>query len=78
MSTSCSTARRPRRPPDGDLENCEVRDDGGFSRSFTVDPFRRHCLLEGLDNIGLSLKHVDEIAAWEAAHGLAPLSGGAT
>ena len=61
-----------------DLEACEVRDDGGFCRSFSVDPFRRHCLLEGLDNIGLSLKHVDEIAAWEAAHGLAPLQGGAT
>lgn len=60
-----------------DLRACEVRDDAGFTRSFAVDPFRRHCLLEGLDNIGLSLKHVDRITAWEAAHGLAPLQGGA-
>jgi len=60
-----------------DLRACEVRDDGGFTRSFAVDPFRRHCLLEGLDNIGLSLKHVDKIAVWEDTHGLAPLQGGA-
>lgn len=51
-----------------DLPACTVGDDGGFSRSFTVDPFRKRCLLEGLDDIGLSLRHVDEIAAWEAAH----------
>ena len=53
-----------------DLDACTVRDDAGFSRSFTVDPFRRRCLLEGLDDIGLSLAHVDRIAAWEQAHGL--------
>jgi 3-isopropylmalate/(R)-2-methylmalate dehydratase small subunit len=51
-----------------DLQACTVRDDAGFSRAFTVDPFRKRCLLEGLDDIGLSLQHVDEIAAWEAAH----------
>jgi 3-isopropylmalate/(R)-2-methylmalate dehydratase small subunit len=55
-----------------DLRACTVGDDAGFSRSFTVDPFRRRCLLEGLDDIGLSLQHTDAIAAWEAAHGLAP------
>jgi 3-isopropylmalate/(R)-2-methylmalate dehydratase small subunit len=32
---------------------------------FEVDPFRKHCLLEGLDDIGLSLQHVDEIRAYE-------------
>jgi 3-isopropylmalate/(R)-2-methylmalate dehydratase small subunit len=51
-----------------DLPSCTVSDDAGFSRSFTVDPFRKRCLLEGLDDIGLSLQHVDAIAAWEAAH----------
>jgi 3-isopropylmalate/(R)-2-methylmalate dehydratase small subunit len=51
-----------------DLPACTVSDDAGFSRSFTVDPFRKRCLLEGLDDIGLSLQHVDKIAAWEAAH----------
>jgi 3-isopropylmalate/(R)-2-methylmalate dehydratase small subunit len=51
-----------------DLEKCEVRDDSGFKASFTVDPFRRHCLLEGLDDIGLTLQHKAEIAAYEARH----------
>jgi 3-isopropylmalate/(R)-2-methylmalate dehydratase small subunit len=58
-----------------DLKACTVSDDAGFARSFTVDPFRRQCLLEGLDDIGLSLRHVDEIAAWEKAHGLPAVSG---
>lgn len=58
-----------------DLKACTVSDDAGFSRSFTVDPFRRQCLLEGLDDIGLSLRHVDEIAVWEKAHGLPAVSG---
>jgi len=58
-----------------DLQACTVSDDAGFSRSFTVDPFRRQCLLEGLDDIGLSLRHTDEIGAWEAAHGLPAVSG---
>jgi 3-isopropylmalate/(R)-2-methylmalate dehydratase small subunit len=55
-----------------DLRGCTVADDAGFSRSFTIDPFRQRCLLEGLDDIGLSLRHVDAIAAWEAAHGMTP------
>ena len=58
-----------------DLKACTVSDDVGFSRSFTVDPFRRQCLLEGLDDIALSLRHTDEVAAWEAAHGLPAVSG---
>ena len=56
-----------------DLRACTVADDAGFSRPFAVDPFRRRCLLEGLDDIGLSLQHTDAIAAWEQAHGLAPV-----
>ncbi|MBM4010137.1 MAG: 3-isopropylmalate dehydratase small subunit [Planctomycetes bacterium] len=58
-----------------DLQACTVADDAGFSRSFTVDPFRRQCLLEGLDDIGLSLRHTAAISAWEAAHGLPALKG---
>ena len=34
--------------------------------SFAVDGFRKHCLLEGLDDIGLTLEHADEIEAYEA------------
>jgi len=59
-----------------DLERREVRDAAGFVRTFEVDPFRRTCLLEGLDAIALSLKHVAAIDAWEAARGLPPLGGG--
>jgi 3-isopropylmalate/(R)-2-methylmalate dehydratase small subunit len=51
-----------------DLENCCVTDDQGFSAKFTMDEFTRHCLLEGLDDIGLTLKHEPEIAAYEAQH----------
>jgi 3-isopropylmalate/(R)-2-methylmalate dehydratase small subunit len=51
-----------------DLEQCKVDDDRGFSASFQMDDFVRHCLLEGLDDIGLTLQHEAEIAAYEAAH----------
>jgi len=49
-----------------DLEQCEVRDDQGFRANFPVDEFVRHCLLNGLDDIGLTLQHEAEIAAYEA------------
>lgn len=58
-----------------DLRECTVADDAGFRRSFTVDPFRRQCLLEGLDDIGLTLRQVDAIGTWERAHGLPPVAG---
>ena len=58
-----------------DLAAATVADDAGFSRSFPVDPFRQQCLLEGLDDIGLTLRHVDRIGGWEQAHGL-PAAGG--
>jgi len=53
-----------------DLQENTVADDVGFSRSFAVDSFRKRCLLEGLDDIALSLQHVDAITAWEAANAL--------
>jgi 3-isopropylmalate/(R)-2-methylmalate dehydratase small subunit len=53
-----------------DLEKCEVRDDRGFSAKFAIDEFVRHCLLNGLDDIGLTLQHENEIAAYEAQHPL--------
>lgn len=58
-----------------DLQACEIRDASGLRISFSVDPFRRKCLLEGLDDIGLTLKHVDQITAFEAAHGFKPVAG---
>ena len=51
-----------------DLENCTVTDGANFTRSFTIDEFRRHCLLNGLDDIGLTLKHEAAITAYESHH----------
>lgn len=42
-----------------------VRDDQGFCHGFPIDEFRRTCLLEGLDEIGLTLKRQPEITAYE-------------
>jgi 3-isopropylmalate/(R)-2-methylmalate dehydratase small subunit len=49
-----------------DLEALTITDQFGRSVEFTFDPFRRHCLLNGLDDIGLTLEHDDEIAAFES------------
>ena len=51
-----------------DLEACTLSDTHGFSLPIEVQPFRRHCLLNGLDDIGLTLEHEDKITAYEAAH----------
>ncbi|MFZ5817404.1 MAG: 3-isopropylmalate dehydratase small subunit [Bacillota bacterium] len=52
-----------------DLTTCSVTDDDGFAATFEVDPFRRHCLLNGLDDIGLTLEHLDKIEAFERRRG---------
>jgi 3-isopropylmalate/(R)-2-methylmalate dehydratase small subunit len=51
-----------------DLEQCEVRDQEGFAVKFPIDEFVRHCLLNGLDDIGLTLQHESEITAYEVLH----------
>ncbi len=48
-----------------DLEAKVVRKPDGKQIPFEVDAFRRHCLLNGLDDIGLTLQYVDEIRAYE-------------
>jgi 3-isopropylmalate/(R)-2-methylmalate dehydratase small subunit len=48
-----------------DLERCEVRDSSGFCAPFTVDVFRRECLLNGWDDISLTLRHEAEIREYE-------------
>lgn len=53
-----------------DLEKCLVTDDHGFEASFEIDPFRRQCLLQGLDDIALTLRLEDKITAYEKAHGI--------
>ncbi len=54
-----------------DLEKRTLTDDYGLNLKFDVEEFRRHCLLHGLDDIGLTLEHEDQIAAYERAHGIA-------
>jgi len=49
-----------------DLEKRAVTDASGFVASFTIDDFARYCLLEGLDDVDLTLKHEAEISAYEA------------
>ncbi len=48
-----------------DLVNQEIRGPDGGTISFDIDPFRKHCLLEGLDDIGLTLQHTDAISSYE-------------
>jgi 3-isopropylmalate/(R)-2-methylmalate dehydratase small subunit len=51
-----------------DLQKQTIADAHGLALPFQVDAFRRQCLLEGLDDIGLTLVHEPEIAAYERAH----------
>jgi 3-isopropylmalate/(R)-2-methylmalate dehydratase small subunit len=51
-----------------DLPNQAVTDASGLRFPFEVDPFRKHVLLEGLDDIGLTLKHEPDITAFEKSH----------
>jgi 3-isopropylmalate/(R)-2-methylmalate dehydratase small subunit len=51
-----------------DLERQAIGAEPDIAFSFEVDAFRRHCLLNGLDDIGLTLTHADEIRAYEARH----------
>jgi 3-isopropylmalate/(R)-2-methylmalate dehydratase small subunit len=48
-----------------DLERKQVFDEQGFAAGFEIGDFERYCLLEGLDDIGLTLKHETEISAFE-------------
>ena len=48
-----------------DLENQKITDEYGFELNFPVDAFRKYCLLNGLDDIGLSLQNAEEISKYE-------------
>ena len=52
-----------------DLERQTIEDSDGLAILFTVGEFQRYCLLEGLDDIGLTLRHEDAIRAYEVSHG---------
>ena len=51
-----------------DLETQTVRNPAGEWFQFDITPHRKHCLMNGLDEIGLTLQHADEIKAFEAKH----------
>ncbi|MEM7477456.1 MAG: 3-isopropylmalate dehydratase small subunit [Planctomycetota bacterium] len=53
-----------------DLETCQLTDDHGLDLEFEVQPFRRHCLLNGLDDIALTLEHEKKIAEYEEVRGI--------
>jgi 3-isopropylmalate/(R)-2-methylmalate dehydratase small subunit len=47
------------------LENGHLSDEHGLSLGFDIESFRRHCLFNGLDDIGLTLEHEDKISQFE-------------
>ncbi|QKG85270.1 3-isopropylmalate dehydratase small subunit [Kroppenstedtia pulmonis] len=51
-----------------DLESCEVKGSHGFTAAFEVEDYRRHCLLNGLDDIAITLQHEDKIREYEARY----------
>jgi 3-isopropylmalate/(R)-2-methylmalate dehydratase small subunit len=50
------------------LEAQTVTDEQGFNAHFDIDPFRKYCLLNGLDDIGLTLRHESELDSFESKH----------
>jgi 3-isopropylmalate/(R)-2-methylmalate dehydratase small subunit len=53
-----------------DLEKQTVSDDFGWTAHFEIEPFQKKCLLEGLDDVALTLAHEDRILVYEKAHPL--------
>lgn len=51
-----------------DLQNCTISDGQGLTIPFETDPFRRECLLKGLDDIGLTMQNEDKITIYEKSH----------
>lgn len=49
-----------------DLEAQTIRRDNGETIAFDIDPFRKHCMINGLDDIGLTMAHKSEIEEFEA------------
>ena len=53
-----------------DLPNQKIIKPDGGAIEFNIDPFKKHCLLNGLDQIGLTLMHEDKITAYEKKRGI--------
>src|SRR5271170_991486 len=62
------STRNPQHKITINLEAQTVTDDEGFSAHFDIDPFRKYCLLNGLDDIGLTLRHESKLDAYESNH----------
>jgi 3-isopropylmalate/(R)-2-methylmalate dehydratase small subunit len=62
------SAQNPEHKITINLEAQTVTDDQGFSANFEIDPFRKYCLLNGLDDIGLTLRHAAELDTYESQH----------
>ncbi len=63
-------AKHPEYALTAHLETCTLSDDHGLEIEFEIEEFRRHCLLHGLDDIGLTLEHADKIAQYERSHAI--------
>ena len=64
---ACST-ENPKHRITIDLEQQTVMDEQGFHARFEMDPFRKYCLLNGLDDIGLTLRHTAALDSYETKH----------
>ena len=62
------TTKNPQHKITINLEQQTVTDDQGFNAHFDIDPFRKYCLLNGLDDIGLTLRHESDLNKFESAH----------
>ena len=62
------TTANPKHQITINLEAQTVTDTEGFTAHFDIDPFRKYCLLNGLDDIGLTLRHESDLDAYEAKH----------
>lgn len=56
-----------------DLETCTISDEYGLNLEFEVQSFRRHCMLNGLDDIALTLEQESKITKFEEARGMKPV-----
>jgi 3-isopropylmalate/(R)-2-methylmalate dehydratase small subunit len=62
------SAKNPNHQITINLEEQTVTDDEGFRAAFEIDSFRKYCLLNGLDDIGLTLRHEDALDQFERSH----------
>ena len=62
------STRNPQHKITINLEAQTVTDEQGFSAHFDIDPFRKYCLLNGLDDIGLTLRHEADLDKFESQH----------